>query len=216
MKRCQGMFQIDPQTNRLPYLDVVLPPLDDLESLAALLAGEFVVPDGPTKFGQVADVVLALPLVDLVTDVTQFGGEFVKLVPFGEISNLTEKLRNRIGFVAGTLGSLDDLEITLLDHPREVLDGGLAGDVGLGGDPAGVPRLGTRQRNVTDALGSIHPVRPRRLFLAHGPFFIINRTNSFVSIPIISYSYVQKGRFRPHVEEGIDVGMIGGNSSKIE
>lgn len=101
------MFQIDRQTNRFPYLDVVLPLLDDLESVAALLAREFVVPDGPTKFGQIVDVVLALPLVDLVADGSQLSSELVERVPFGEISNLPEKLRDGIGLVAGALSSLD-------------------------------------------------------------------------------------------------------------
>ena len=118
MKRCQGMFQIDRQTNRLPHLDVVLPLLDDLKSLAALLTGEFVVPDGPTKFGQLVDVVFALPLVDLVADGSQLSSEFVERVPFGEIPNLTEELRDGIGLGAGALSSLDCLKVSRCSASR--------------------------------------------------------------------------------------------------
>ena len=159
----QRILETDRQPNRLPYLDVVFPLLDSLEALAAFLAGELVVADAPTEGSQILDIVLALPLVDLVTDGLQFGGELVKRVPLGEVTHLPEKPRDRIGPVAGAFGTLDGFEITLLDHSREVLDGSIAGDVRLGGDPAGVPRLRTGERDVADALDLAHRSVQRNL-----------------------------------------------------
>jgi hypothetical protein len=57
-------------------------------------------------------------------------------VSLREVAYLVEELGDGIWLVAGPLGGFNDLEVTLLGHPREVLDSSIPRDVCFSCDPA--------------------------------------------------------------------------------